>query len=280
MVKIFFILFILLQFFLYPSDTAKVIYVFDGDTIEVRFQDGKTEIVRMIGIDCPESLKENNPDEYPGIEDPNYLYNWALFIKRFTRAQLQGKIVTLIYDDITGLRGIYGRLLAYVYLDETNYNQLLIKKGYARAYVEKPCKYLEEFILYQNTAMENRIGLWTGVFNDKIDNKLLKILNVHYDAKGNDHQNLNDEYFFIKNISTLKIDFSGWHIEDNEKKHIFCFPQGFTLDPGSSVIIYTGTGENTQNKLYWCHNMAILNNAGDIISIFNSDNLLVNQYKW
>ncbi|GAG19345.1 unnamed protein product, partial [marine sediment metagenome] len=37
----------------YP-DVGIVTHVYDGDTIAVTFEDGRTEVIRLLGIDCPE----------------------------------------------------------------------------------------------------------------------------------------------------------------------------------------------------------------------------------
>ena len=40
--------------------TARVVYVVDGDTIDVLFQDGTKERIRILGIDCPETDADRN----------------------------------------------------------------------------------------------------------------------------------------------------------------------------------------------------------------------------
>lgn len=106
--NIFFLILVLgLSSLLFCDERVKVIRVIDGDTLEVLFQDGKTERIRIVGIDCPESLKANDPDEYLGISDIEYLHNWAVQIKEYTRNRLLNKEVQLKYDSIAGRRGIY-----------------------------------------------------------------------------------------------------------------------------------------------------------------------------
>jgi micrococcal nuclease len=38
------------------SQPATVINVVDGDTVDVQFEDGRTERIRLIGIDTPETV--------------------------------------------------------------------------------------------------------------------------------------------------------------------------------------------------------------------------------
>jgi micrococcal nuclease len=49
----------------WPADTAKVIRVVDGDTLLVEIN-GRTERVRLIGADTPETVHPQNLVEYLG----------------------------------------------------------------------------------------------------------------------------------------------------------------------------------------------------------------------
>jgi micrococcal nuclease len=139
---------------------AKVVRVIDGDTIVVRF-DGKTEKVRLIGVDTPETKpKRNKPFEYDSITNLTYLAEWGLKAKNFTKSILEGKTVELEFDRSTGLRDKYGRLLAYVYINGTDFNALLIKEGYARVFVTK-FKKLDHYLKLEREAKEKGIGLWS-----------------------------------------------------------------------------------------------------------------------
>lgn len=57
-------------------------------------------------------------------------------------------------------RDKYGRLLAYVYKNNTLINSEIIKQGYGHAYTKYPLKYLDEFREYERQARENGLGLW------------------------------------------------------------------------------------------------------------------------
>jgi len=122
--------------------------VVDGDTIVVDIE-GKQEKVRLIGVDTPETVHPSKPVEYFGKE-----------ASEFTKHMVEGKKVRLEYD--WQKRDKYGRLLAYVYLeDETFLNAEIIKQGYGFAYTKYPFKYLEDFRQYEKEARENRKGLWS-----------------------------------------------------------------------------------------------------------------------
>lgn len=111
----------------------QVTKVIDGDTIVIDYN-GKSEKVRLIGIDTPESV---SPNESENCKE-------GIVASQFTKSKLEGKRVTLEFD--VEQRDCYGRLLAYVYLDGTMFNKTLLEKGYATIYTFEPnVKYRQEF---------------------------------------------------------------------------------------------------------------------------------------
>jgi micrococcal nuclease len=121
--------------------------VIDGDTLVV-LGNGKTEKVRLIGIDTPETVHPLKPVEYFGKE-----------ASRFTKHMAEGKMVRLEYD--WQKRDRYERLLVYVYLrDGTFLNAEIIRQGYGFAYTKFPFKYLHEFRQFEKEARENNKGFW------------------------------------------------------------------------------------------------------------------------
>ena len=125
-------------------DTFRVQRVIDGDTIKL--SSGKR--VRLIGVDTPETVHPNKPVQHYGKE-----------ASAFTKRMCEGKRVLLEYDQTR--RDKYGRLLAYVYLEDGTFiNAEIIKQGYGHAYTKFPFKHMEEFREYESEARENKRGLW------------------------------------------------------------------------------------------------------------------------
>ncbi|WP_241692765.1 lamin tail domain-containing protein [Haloarcula salina] len=98
----------------------------------------------------------------------------------------------------------------------------------------------------------------------------LIVANIHEDASGNDHENENDEYVVFENTGETTLDLSGWTVED-EADNTYHFPDGFELEPGSKVTLYTGSGTDTEAELYWGSDAAIWNNGGDTIYVMDED---------
>jgi micrococcal nuclease len=104
--------------------TVRVSRVVDGDTIEVR-RGGRAEDVRLIGVDTPETVKPDTPVQCFGER-----------ASHFTKRRLTGKRVRLVFG--VERRDVYGRLLAYVYLDGRFFNPILVRRGLARSLTIPP----------------------------------------------------------------------------------------------------------------------------------------------
>src|SRR6187402_943959 len=89
-----------------PAATATVFVtrVVDGDTVEVRLG-GRTEDVRYIGVDTPETVKPGAPVDCFGPQ-----------ASAFNHRLVEGRRVRLVLG--VERRDVYGRLLAYAYLGD------------------------------------------------------------------------------------------------------------------------------------------------------------------
>lgn len=127
----------------------EVISVTDGDTFKINYK-GKETKVRLIGIDTPESVSSNK-------EKNN---NYGKEASKYTKDRLEGKMISIEFD--VQETDKYGRLLAYVYLEDGKmYNKELLEKGYAQVATYPPnVKYVKEFKEIQKQAKENNVGFW------------------------------------------------------------------------------------------------------------------------
>ncbi len=106
----------------------------------------------------------------------------------------------------------------------------------------------------------------------------LKIVNINYDAEGNDNENPNGEWVEIKNTGSTAVNLKGFVLED-ESQHKFIFPD-FVLNPGKTVRVYSGSGTSTSESLYWGSKSAIWNNDGDTACLYDSNGKLIDTYKY
>jgi micrococcal nuclease len=124
-----------------------VVDVIDGDTIRVA-RGGEADTVRLLGIDTPETHDPRKPVECFGPEAASY-----------TDAHLLGRSVQLEAD--VEERDRYGRRLAYVILDGERFNDVLLRRGYARLLVIEPNGAHARTMLQEELAAKRAgRGLW------------------------------------------------------------------------------------------------------------------------
>ena len=133
---------------------ATVTHVIDGDTIDVEIG-GRTERIRLIGIDTPETKKPDSPIECYGPE-----------ASAFTASLLPVGTEVLIERDIVG-RDDYGRLLGYLHLVDadgtptTFVNLEIIEHGFATPLTIEPnSTFARDFAAAARRAERNDLGLW------------------------------------------------------------------------------------------------------------------------
>ena len=130
---------------------VKVARAVDGDTIEL--EDRQT--VRYIGIDTPELHHPTKPVQC-----------FAKEAMEVNKKLVEGKQVKLEKD--VSEKDKYGRLLRFVYLDESFatssgifINDYLVRQGFAFASTFPPdVKFSQQFLEAEREARQNNRGLW------------------------------------------------------------------------------------------------------------------------
>ena len=135
------------------SSEFKVQKVIDGDTIEI-LKYGRTEKVRLIGVDTPETLDPRKPVQCFGKEASNN-----------TKHMLEGQMVRIETDPLVGERDKYNRILAYVWLGSDKLINLeLLSNGFAHEYTyrSQPYKYQAQFRSAEKSAQSGNLGFWSA----------------------------------------------------------------------------------------------------------------------
>lgn len=135
---------------------AEVTKVIDGDTVDVLMENGKTERIRLIGVNTP----EKGQPYFSECSD-------------FTREKLLNEQVYLEFD--VAEKDKYQRFLAYIWLSPPQdtetplleeikldmFNAQLLLSGYGQVMTVPPnVKYQEYFLIFEREARENKRGLW------------------------------------------------------------------------------------------------------------------------
>jgi micrococcal nuclease len=139
-----------------------VVQIVDGDTLTIQ-HNGRSEKIRLIGIDAPESGVNNKTkkDAARGGGDIEAITKMGQEATRFVKKIVRpGDPVTIEFDKQT--RDKYGRLLGYVYLANGKMlNEEIVKAGYANLLTYPPnVKYQDRFLKAYREARENNRGLW------------------------------------------------------------------------------------------------------------------------
>jgi len=141
---------------------SRVIEVIDGDTIDVALgPGGAVERIRLLGIDTPETFSLNKANEYGDITDTGCLDRWGQSATEYVMDVLEGRVVDIVFDQGDPRRDVYGRVLAYVHVGGLDVNLELVRRGYARVYVEADSNRLSEYLPVERQAREARMGLWS-----------------------------------------------------------------------------------------------------------------------
>jgi micrococcal nuclease len=130
--------------------TGVAVRAVDGDTLEVRLDDGDVETVRLIGVDTPETVKPDTPVQCFGPQ-----------ASAFEHRHTEGRRVRLLVG--VEPRDFYGRLLAYVFVDNRFLEVELLRRGLARTLTFHPNdRFAPRFEKLERIAAKRGKGLWNA----------------------------------------------------------------------------------------------------------------------
>ncbi len=231
------------------AETVTVVRVVDGDTCILE----NGERVRYYGINAP----EKNDLQY----QESIGANADLVVGKEIRLE-RGKPP----------RDKYGRILAYIFVDDLFVNEELVRQGYAHIQGPLAPKYKDALDKAQMKARQDGRGIWA-----KVSGRNILVAEVHADAEGKDRDNLYDEYIVIENRGGYPVDLNGWTVFDETSRTPYLF-SSFILEAGARLTLRTGKGKSTHDELFWGSRAPIWNNDGDTIFIRDSEDQLVLSY--
>lgn len=144
------------------KEKVKLVKCIDGDTAV--FKIGKEEEkVRFLAINTPEYSKKKK--EPYGEEASTYTCDKLE----------QAEKIELEYDPASSKRDKYGRILAWVFVDDKLLQEELVSKGYAEVkYVYDTYKYAQRLEKKELKATEKELGIWSEK-EPEIDEKTMII---------------------------------------------------------------------------------------------------------
>ena len=132
------------------SDLVKIAHVIDGDTVDIDIK-GRTERVRLIGVNTPETKHPTKPIECFGPEASAYM------------THLLPKGTTVRIERDVEARDRYGRMLLYLYLGSNDLfiNLDLVARGYGTPMsIEPNTFHRNDFVRAAAQAEAANVGLW------------------------------------------------------------------------------------------------------------------------
>lgn len=96
-----------------------------------------------------------------------------------------------------------------------------------------------------------------------------------------------EEFVELTNVGDATLDMSDWTVRDREGGAVdtrdvepATFPDGFSLEPGESVQLVTGPGEDTADTVHWGSETRNWHEDGDVIVVLDGDDeeVLASEY--
>ena len=118
--------------------------VTDGDTIKIL-----NNKIRLHGIDAPEKKQKCTKD----AKD----YNCGVVATQMLIKKISGNTVKCLTQKN---KDRYNRFIGVCFVEQDDINKWMVRNGYAVAYK----RYSKDYILDENFAKINKLGLWSGSF--------------------------------------------------------------------------------------------------------------------
>ena len=123
----------------------------DGDTAVFKVKK-ESKKARFLGVNTPESVKENSPVEPYGKQASNYTCNK---LKKAKKIEIE-------YDPKSNKEDNYGRLLVWVFVDDKLLQKDLVRLGYAEVkYVYNDYLYVDELKKEEQKAKDKKLRIWS-----------------------------------------------------------------------------------------------------------------------
>lgn len=137
-----------------PDYYGLIISVIDGDTFYVDWFSENKMGIRVKGVDTPETVDRRKDVQYWGPEA-------SVYAKEILQS---GMLVRLKFEG--NITGPFGRLLAYVWYwdgqEWIDWNRQVLESGNAFVYIKYRFEYPNEYMAFQQYAIDNKLGMWAN----------------------------------------------------------------------------------------------------------------------
>ena len=221
--------------FLEEQDYVEIDRVIDGDTVVA-----ENESIRLLGINSPEKGE--------------IYYDKA---KKFLSGLILNKTIKLEYG--SPKYDQYQRVLAFVFIGNTNINIELVRVGLANVYILENKKYENKLNEAWKECIEKDLNLC-----EKSEDECAECIEVG---------KFEEQTVLFRNICEYDCSFDDWEIKDEgRKKFVF---EDFVLRAGEEITVEVGEGINSDGILFWTNQDYVWTNTGDTLFLRDGEGMLV-----
>ena len=149
------ILFLILISNVIAEEIIGIPRIVDGDTVHI-----KEYKIRLEGIDAPEIRQKCKKEKLKISSIIGFTFYKDYNCGEVSKENLEAKVDRSNIKCISSSKDRYERYLAKCFKDKINLNRWMVRNGHAVAYR----RYSKEYIIDEEFAKENKLGLWRGKF--------------------------------------------------------------------------------------------------------------------
>ena len=149
------ILFLILISNVIAEEIIGIPRIVDGDTVHI-----KEYKIRLEGIDAPEIKQKCKKEKLKISSIIGFTFYKDYNCGEVSKENLEAKVDRSIIKCISSSKDRYERYLAKCFKNKINLNRWMVRNGHAVAYR----RYSKEYIIDEEFAKENKLGLWRGKF--------------------------------------------------------------------------------------------------------------------
>tara|TARA_Y100001935_G_C17090478_1_gene400901 strand:+ start:201 stop:692 length:492 start_codon:yes stop_codon:yes gene_type:complete len=149
------ILFLILISNVIAEEIIGIPRIVDGDTVHI-----KEYKIRLEGIDAPEIRQKCKKEKLKISSIIGFTFYKDYNCGEVSKENLEAKVDRSIIKCISSSKDRYERYLAKCFKNKINLNRWMVRNGHAVAYR----RYSKEYVIDEEFAKENKLGLWRGKF--------------------------------------------------------------------------------------------------------------------
>jgi micrococcal nuclease len=240
--------------------TGKVVFVADGDTVDVRLDGGGgTRRVRFISINATELTRYSHKarlrrGECHGVQATNHLErmirrsHWRVrLLAQHASSRSLGRLLRSLqvrsggrWHDAAAAQLRAGMALWLPNQEEPAWNA--------------------EYSQIARTAAARGVGLYDpdSCGRGPAAGARLQV-HVNWDAAGVDRDNPNGEWIEVRNLGSRPVKVGHWRVKDSDLKS-YWLPSWAKVPAGGSIFVHPGNGHSHGNHFYWGLGRALFDN--------------------